>query len=320
MLQNSFVRIKFFFDQNLDFVLGLHLEVLPVGKNTHPREVYASQRFTGAASTQGTETTIHVDGHDLFGITSAEVGLVLCDDIDPSCSSKTCADAVTHESSSTITALGADGRYTFSFAGPVVAGNYRACYCSSAGHVAPHDSKKRSGGTAFEPSDTNVNNLPTGVSRADVGLVTASELCEPTCTGSNCGNCDFYSPSDHSDITTLFLLSSAKAAWDTCKAISDNTDSTCQGFDWNPESHEAYFYTDVGTPTAEENWEYYAVTVVSACASADFSKDIGTAAITDRVSINQEWVLSPGLLQSIEVVGDSLDPNIDRIYLVDEKG
>merc|ERR1711959_104591 len=293
----------------------------------HPRKVFTYQTLSGKA---GETNTFVLKGHRLRLPSTDKIGLWK----DGCTGTKQDVTASIDEAKST-----ADG---YSFSGTVsddlAAGTYDVCYCKGSDDATLNGDTKQ---TYVVTADKTCGTTPTkegGNTNVAFDVLTAATQndictvkCARGCVGQNC-YCDSFDPD------TMFVADStagltADKSYPLCLSVTGCRDActankdVCGGFDYDPATNFCWLMsaaTKADCPdgmTTKEGFEYWERKEGEACTDdADFSSKVGTVTITKRVSIGNDWILTPGVSGSIEVLGESLNWKTDRIMYIDCTG
>jgi hypothetical protein len=118
------------------------------------------------------------------------------------------------------------------------------------------------------------------------------------------------------------LCASALGCRDACEAHG----AACRGYDHDPARNLCWLLDGLascgaGSAGFKEGRELWTKTEGEACGElGDFSTTVGEVSITARADVDGFWVLTPGEVASIEVLGANLDWKTDRIMLIDCTG
>jgi len=214
----------------------------------------------------------------------------------------------------------------------------------------------RCGGDNHE--GTNLGNLPFTDIENSYYAAAIEQLCTMKCAkgcvGEDCF-CDGYDPEIHyqEDITAADVATPFCADAALCAQLCEGSGPACGGFDLDIENNLCYLSFRNGYPglnsesnrnlehcqggsgaVYKEGFEHWRITRdKSTCAATggsgehslkitrkNFKRHVGTITLTQRPSINNDWVLTPGKTESIEVSGTDLDWMEDRIMIIDSTG
>jgi hypothetical protein len=292
----------------------------------HPRKVYTYQTLSGKAEQDNTFT---LKGHRLRLPSADKIALFTggCAGVYQNIT------ADVDETSST-----ADGYVFTGTVGVVASGTYDVCYCNA----QTDDSLAGAGTTYAVTEDRTCGSTPTGAGTnddrtfhvANYSTATSNHLCTVKCAR-GCVGQDCYC--DAFDQDTMYvadtvggldpdkphaLCMSVTMCRDACDDHSD-----CTGFDYDPANNFCWLLrhaTSAATcPSGayKEGRELWFKSSGAACGeTADFDSKVGEVTITNRPSIGNNWIASPGMEASVEVVGANLEWKTDRIMMIDCTG
>jgi hypothetical protein len=298
--------------------------------STHPRKVFTYQTFSGKVDE---ENTFVLKGHRLRVPSTDKIALM-----DGACTEAAISTGAISEAKST------DDGYLFTMTlddtVEVKRGAYSLCYCKA------EDDATLDGTTAFtysikDTADKRCGSAPLTEADADGVVLRYQDLetaqkenlctvkCARGCVGQEC-YCDSFTTDMYvetpNDAKIYPLCLSATGCRDACTAEG----ADCKGFDFDPEKNLCWLLSATdeteckdGKVADKEGAEYWVKNVGEACThNADFSSKVGEVTLTKRVSIGNDWILTPGDPDggSIEVLGADLNWKTDRIMYVDCTG
>lgn len=153
--------------------------------------------------------------------------------------------------------------------------------------------------------------------------------CARGCVGQDCF-CDAFDPetmyvsdkaADLGQTKSYALCLSVTGCRDACTAHGE-----CTGFDYDPERNLCWLVSaadEAACPSGayKEGWELWFRDEGAACQDlSDYSSQVGKVTITNRVDIGNNWIWTPGEVQSFDVTGDDLSWKTDRILSIDCTG
>jgi hypothetical protein len=321
----------------------LYLEIEAIeGDSSHPRDVFSKQVLSGRREIPGVfdgVNTFTLTGHRLFIPSTSRMTVQAqpCGDMfmDP------IVNVAVSESLSS-----ADG-YVFEAEVPLgeAGSDFRICYCDS----QTDDTLEFSGETYTVSdnsacSDTEVGEvvptgglLPKSKVHSDYELDFCAKKCAHGCVGQDCF-CDSFDPVAMYDAAKVDDMSfaaplclSAPKCRDACMMSP-----ACKRFDFQPETNFCWLLgaEDVAACAAgelryTETTESWMKLNGTACTNTtDDWREVGIMTLANRVSIGNDWVLTPSAgvgtdyvpVQSLEITGVNMSHSHDRVMFVECTG
>jgi hypothetical protein len=283
------------------------------GYSTHPRQLYSYQKLSGKI---GVENDFTLEGFRLILPSASKIGFydalatqLFVADID---NSKSSPDAYV---------------FTGTPDAPLEAGDYTVMYCSDQDAVPMTALQNEQFGmtTAYIVTE---NYACAGGAFNIQELSETSDLCALKCSrgciGPDCF-CEAFDPAEATgtELADLGegpepLCVDAVGCREACAAEDD-----CTGYDYYPETNFCFLLNvtndcDMGYKGGALHWDK--MVNYTTCDIMDFEHTLGTVSLTERVEVGVDWVLTPGEMSSIEVLGVDMSWQTDRIMVIDYTG
>jgi hypothetical protein len=216
-------------------------------------------------------------------------------------------------------------------------GTYNLCYCDDQEDDTLED--RGDGETMYRLTEDKLFAYADHLAKASVNGVSVEGLtddlsghecstkCSMGCTGPTC-YCDGYVGDARTN--DLYFCLPPKLCQEACDAIG----ASCVGINVHDEKPQCLFSTstDTGSANVEEDWQFYAKESGTPCSQVhDFDQTAGKFAVTERVDVDVDYVVTPGVDVSIELTTSSADKSLtfsrskyllsnDRITIIDSLG
>eukprot|EP00400_MALV-I_sp_L67-5_P000370 gene370-55_t len=136
--------------------------------------------------------------------------------------------------------------------------------------------------------------------------------CGAGCSGDNCGGCDYWAGGTfHAETLCVDL--------NRCEEIANG--ASAEGY-FHHRSADLCVVTSTwsGSSKSDADWDGFAHATGAPDCTFDCSSVVGELVVTEKAYVGANYVVAPGQEAVVEVLGENLDVNHDRIMFVDCQG